>query len=587
MAPRDSSPASVWRLLDLARTEARALALGILFLAVGSAASLAYPLAVRAVVDGALGHAGVLGSGTTAMGRAALLMGVLALVQGAAVGLRAVLFALAGERVVLRLRTELHARILEQEIAFFDETRTGELTSRLTADTQLLQGTVTTSVSIALRNALQATGGLVLLAYTSPSLTLVMLAVVPPVALGAVFYGRRIRGLARRAQEALAAASDIAVESLAGIRTVRAFDAEEAEARRFGAALARTYDVARRRARAGAVFVGAASAGVYAASAVVLWSGGKLVARGELSVGALTSFLVYTLFVALSLGALADVWSELMRGVGAAERVFELMDRRPRVPARGGLAPASCSGRLAFRGVRFAYPGRPETPVLEGVDLEVAPGELVAVVGPSGAGKSTLGALVARLYDPDEGAVLLDGHDLRELDPRWLRRQVGFVWQEPVLFSASVGDNIRYARPGASDADVEAAARTAHAHEFVARLPGGYAAEVGERGVKLSGGQRQRIAIARAVLKDPPLLVLDEATSALDAESERLVRDALDEVAKSRATLVIAHRLSTVIHACRVVVLDRGRIVQSGTHAQLLAENGLYRRLVADQFVAG
>jgi ATP-binding cassette subfamily B protein len=403
---------------------------------------------------------------------------------------------------------------------------------------------------------------------------------------GAVVYGWRIRRLSRQAQDALAGAGEVAEESLAGIRTVRSFDAEEREAGRYGRAVGEVYALARRRASAGGVFMGAAAAGGYLAAAVVLWYGGRLVIEGALTVGALTSFLVYTLIVAFSLGALADLWAGFMRAAGAAERIFELLDRVPAMPPSGGATLDRVEGQVALERVTFAYPSRPDFPVLRGLDLEVAPGEVVALVGASGAGKSTIASLVSRLYDPQEGAVRLDGRDVRELDPRWLRRQVGVVAQEPLLFSATVAENVRYGRPGASDAEVEAAAQAANAHEFVTRFPLGYETPVGERGVQLSGGQKQRIAIARAVLKDPRVLVLDEATSALDAESEALVQEALQRLMRGRTVLVIAHRLSTVAGADRLAVVDGGRVVQLGRHAVLLEQDGPYRRLVDRQFLA-
>jgi len=324
----------------------------------------------------------------------------------------------------------------------------------------------------------------------------------------------------------------------------------------------------------------------FSSVALVFWYGGVLVFDGRLTVGQLTSFLIYTLTVAMSLGALADVWGDFMRAAGAAERVFELIDREPTIPLTGGLTPAKVEGRVEYQDVVFAYPARPDAPVLSGVSLTLAPGEAVALVGHSGAGKSTLSHLLARFYDPSSGCIRLDGRDLRELDPSWLRRQVGVVSQEPLLFSSSIADNIRYGRTDATDAQVEAAARAANAHEFISRFPDGYRTKVGERGVQLSGGQKQRVAIARAVLKDPRLLVLDEATSALDAESEHLVQEALDRLLEGRTTLVIAHRLSTVKSADRVVVLDGGRVVQQGTHATLQGEVGLYRKLLERQFVA-
>jgi len=510
-------------------------------------------------------------------------MVALAVVQGLAVGGRAWLFAVAGERGVKRVRERLFRSLVSQEVAFFDAQRTGDLTSRLSSDTASLQGLLSSQLSMALRNVVQVVGGLALLVYTSPRLTGVMLLVVPAVAIGAVFYGRKIRALAKKYQDALADAGHVAEESLSAIRTVRAFAAEEAEVRRYGEAIERSYQLARTRVGAAAVFMGAASTGVYIAVAVVLGYGGLLVAAGELTAGALTAFLVYTLLIAMGLGTLADIWAEAMRGLGAAERVLDLSERVAAMPIAGGRRLDRVEGRVTLEAVRFHYPTRPEVEVLQGVDLEVARGEVVALVGPSGAGKSTIGALLSRLYDPTSGRVALDGTDLRELDPAWLRAIVGVVSQEPVLFSTSIADNVRYGRPGASDAEVLTAIRAANAEKFVLAFPDGLATKVGERGQQLSGGQKQRIAIARALLKDPRILLLDEATSALDAESEALVQEALTRLMKGRTSVVIAHRLSTVVGADRVVVIDGGRVVEQGPHAALLAQAGIYARLVERQ----
>ena len=571
---------TVRRLAGLLRRELPALAAATLLLTLGAGLALVYPQGIRAIVDGAIA-----GKDPARLVRVALLLGALAVVQGLAVAGRAILFSLAGERGVRRVRERLFASLVSQEVAFFDAARTGELVSRIGTDSASLQGLLSGYLSMALRHAITALGALALLLVTSPRLTALMLLVVPPVAVGAVIYGRKVRALARRYQDALADASHVAEESFSAIRTVRAHVAEPLEAARFGAATEAAYQVARRRAYASSTFMGAASAGVYAAAAAVLGYGGVLVARGELSPGALTAFLVYTLLMAMSLGALADLWAEVMKSLGAAEKVLALVERVPAMPLAGGARPEACRGEVRYEAVQFAYPTRPDAEVLRGVDLTVAAGEVVALVGPSGAGKTTLGALLCRLYDPTTGRVLLDGHDLRELDPGWHRGQMGVVAQEPVLFSTTVEENVRYGRPGATHEQVVEACRWAHAHEFVAAFPEGYGTRVGERGQQLSGGQRQRLAIARAILRDPRILLLDEATSALDAESEGLVRDALARLMRGRTTLVIAHRLSTVAGADRVVVVDGGQVVEVGSHAELLRGAGLYRRLVERQML--
>lgn len=575
------SSVSLRRILRLARPELPRLALGTFFLAVGSAAGLAVPQGIRLIVDQATSP----GRQVSSLDRAAAWLLVVFVIQAVAVALRYTLFSIAGEKVVARLRADLFQRLIEQEIAFFDEKKTGELTSRLSSDTTVLQNAVSVNISMGLRFAATVIGGVALLFYTSPRLTLLMLAVVPPVALGAVAYGRRVRKLSREVQDTLAESSHVAEETLAGIRTVRAFAAERHEADRYREAVNRSFDLARLRVIMASTFMGIASFAAYAAAAAVLWYGGRLVVAGQLTAGGLTSFLVYTLLVAFSLGGLSDLWADFMKASGAAERIFDLLDREPSMPATGGATPDHVEGRVELREVVFHYPSRPDARVLQGIDLAVSPGEVVALVGPSGAGKSTIAALLSRLYDPDSGQVLLDGRDLRDLSPEWLRQRVGVVSQEPTLFGSSIAENIRYGRAGASDAEVEAAARAANAHDFISRFPEGYRTLVGERGVQLSGGQKQRVAIARAVLKDPRILVLDEATSALDAESEHLVKEALDRLMEGRTTLIIAHRLSTVAGADRVMVIDGGQVVQSGPHAALMAEEGMYKRLVERQFV--
>jgi ABC transporter fused permease/ATP-binding protein len=577
-----SRPRQVFRrLLALSRPEWRPLGLGIVFLVIGSAMSLVFPQAIRLLIDGALSK-----GDRSRLTYGALIMVGVAVLQGVSMGMRFALFSITGERIVARLRRDLYQSLLEQEVAFFDERRTGDLMNRLSADTTVLQNAVSANISQGLRNVAMVIGGLALLFYTSPLLTGLMLLVVPPVALGAVTYGRRVRGTSRAVQEALAETASVAEESLGGIRTVRAFVAESMESRRYGVAVDRSFALAKHRAKLMGTFMAVAASAAMSSAAFVLWYGSRLVLEGKMSVGDLTSFLVYTLLVALSLGSVTDLWADMMRSVGAAERIFELLDRVPMIPPSGGLVLPAVAGRVAFESVVFAYPTRSDVPVLRGLDLTIQPGEVVALVGSSGAGKSTIASLLIRLYDPQDGRLRLDGHDLRELDPTWLRQQVGIVAQEPLLFSSSIADNIRYGRANATDAEVEAAARAANAHDFVSRFPQGYATLVGERGVQLSGGQKQRVAIARAVLKNPRLLVLDEATSALDAESEHVVQEALERLMKGRTTLIIAHRLSTVVDANRVLVIDGGRIVQQGSHAALVGQEGLYKRLVERQFMA-
>jgi ATP-binding cassette subfamily B protein len=579
-SPRSRVPLS--RILALARPEVPTLALATVALLIGSGMSLAYPQALRILVDAVLEQ-----SDPSGLDGAAAVLLVLFFVQAVFTALRAWLFTQAGERIVARLRTQVFSRILQQDIAFFDATRTGELTSRLASDTSVLQNTVSVNLSMALRYIVGAIGGVALLLWTSPTLTGVALLVVPVVAAGAALLGRRIQKLSAEVQDALARSNEVAEEAIGGVRTVRSFAAEQAEIKRYGDQVESSYQLAAKRAFAIGTFNGVAGFAGYAAVALVVWYGGRLVLADQMSVGDLTAFLLYTLMVAFSLGAMVGLYSDFMRATGASARVFDLLDQTGPIegtPRATVATPERMRGDVVLDGVAFAYPTRPDAPVLTGLDLHIEPGEVVALVGPSGAGKSTIAALLARMYDPQHGAVRIDGAPISELDPSALRRQIGLVAQEPILFATSIADNIRYGRPTATDDEVRAAAVAANADGFVSAFPEGYQTRVGERGVRLSGGQKQRVAIARALLKDPPILVLDEATSALDAESEHLVQEALERLMQGRTTLIIAHRLSTVRAADRVVVLDGGKVAESGTHDDLIQRRGLYRRLVERQF---
>jgi len=571
---------SLRRIFALARPELKWLIVATLALLGTTGLNLVYPQLVQRIVDGILAE-----GGAEVVNQWAVLLVVLFALTSVLTAVRMYFFTVAGERVVARLRRRLYSSLVNQEVGFFDAHRTGELTNRLAADTTVVQNTATVNISMLLRYAITAMGAVGIMAWTSWRLTLVMLALVPVAAIGAMFYGRVVRRLSRKVQDALARATDVAEETLSSIRTVRAFAQERREVDRYGEEVQTSYELARHRARYNAVFGAIAAFAGYGAISGVLWYGGILLTEDRMTMGELTSFLLYTFTIAFSIAALAGLWQDFMRAVGASERVFELLER-PSELVSGATIPDEVRGRIRFSGVSFHYPTRPDVPVLQGVDLTLEPGEIVALVGPSGGGKSTIAGLLSRFYDPVEGQIRLDDLDLRDLDADWLRGRVGVVAQEPILFATSIAENISYGREGATGAEIVRAAAAANAAEFVTALPEAFDTAVGERGVRLSGGQKQRIAIARALLADPPILVLDEATSALDAESEHLVQDALRRLMKGRTTLVIAHRLSTVRSADRIAVIDQGRIAEIGTHDALYAANGLYRQLVERQLAA-
>jgi ATP-binding cassette subfamily B protein len=556
----------------------------LIFLCLAAATTLALPIAIRRMLD----H-GFQASDSAFINKYFAMMIVMALVLAVASALRYYYVITIGERVVADLRRDVFAHVTRLSPSFFDVNQSGEIVSRLTADTTQLKSAVGATASLALRNTILCLGAVVMMIATSPKLSIMVLAAIPVIVFPLVGFGRSVRQRSRAAQDTLAAASSYAGEVIGAARTLQAFNAEEAARGRYFGAVESAYEAARSAIRSRALLTGVAIALIFGSVVGVLWYGAQSVLAGTMSGGTLGQFLLYSLIAAGSLGTLSEVWGELSQAAGAAERLHELLAEHPAIaaPEMPKALPEPAKGSVTFDDVYFTYPSARTKSALNGLSFTVAHGETVAIVGPSGAGKSTIFSLILRFYDPASGTIRLDGVDIREADPQAVRARIAIVPQDTTIFASSIHDNIAFGTPNASRPVVEAAAEAAQASEFIGRLENGFDTIVGERGVTLSGGQRQRIAIARALLRDAPLLLLDEATSALDAESETLVQKALDGLMRDRTTIVIAHRLATVLKADRILVLDDGRIVEEGTHQSLIQQGGLYAKLARLQFETG
>lgn len=577
--------ASWQRLLGYLRPYRGWMVVALVAMVIGAGLGLVMPLVIGQIVNL------ITGDQALPIAQIALLLGLVAIGQAVAGLIQTYSLTFVGERVVTDLRLAAYQQLQRLDLAFFKQRRTGEITSRITNDVTLIQTTVTTNLATLLQGMIQLVGAVVLMIVVSWQLSGLALVLVPTLVAIAVVFGRWLRRISTTVQDRLADATSVLEETVAGVRVVRSFGREPYEIARFRTAIEATFAAAMKRARVRALFQPAMSLAVWAVLIGMLVIGGYLVSAGLLTPGDLVAFLFYAGMVAGSMGSFAGLFGQVQEALGAVTRVFELLDQQPAVADAPDAIPLPpVQGRVEFHEVSFSYQwaenGQAAPVVLRNFSLAIEPGEMVALVGPSGAGKSTIVSLIPRFYDVQAGSVLIDGYDVRRVQMRSLREQIGIVPQETLLFSGSIRDNIRYGRLDASDADVEAAARMANAHEFICQLPEGYDTPVGERGVRLSGGQRQRIAIARAILKDPRILILDEATSSLDSESERLVQEALERLMAGRTSIVIAHRLSTVQRADRIVVVVAGEVVEAGAHRQLLARGGMYARLYELQFQA-
>lgn len=556
----------------------------LFFLLLAAATTLTLPIAVRRMVD-----KGFSGNDTIFIDNYFTMLVVIAAVLALASACRYYFVIWLGERVVSDIRRDVFAHVTRLSADFFDNAQSGEIVSRLTADTTQIKSAVGATTSMALRNTLLGIGAVIMMVYTSPKLSSLVIGAIPLIIVPIVMFGRAVRRRSRAAQDTLAEATAYASESISAVRTMQAFANGKLVRDRFSKAVDFAFNAARLAVRTRAFLTAMAIFMIFSSVVAVLWYGAQDVLAGEMTPGTLGQFLLYAVFAAGALASLSEVWGELSQAAGAAERIAELLIEEPTIkaPPNPIALEGTLDGNIEFQNLAFSYPSRPDIQILDGFSQSISAGETVAIVGPSGAGKSTIFGLLLRFYDPNDGSVLADGTDIRKFDPEELRQQIAFVPQDTTIFAATAYDNIAYGRPGASRAEIIEAAKAAHAHEFIEKLSEKYDTELGERGVMLSGGQRQRIAIARAILKDAPVLLLDEATSALDAESEKLVQEALDSLMQGRTTLIIAHRLATVLKADRILVMDQGKVVEEGSHSKLVKKNGIYARLAKLQFESG
>lgn len=582
--PASRSVRPLKRLIPYVRRYPHLVIGAIVFLSLAAVTTLTLPTAVRRMIDN-----GFSGQDAGFINTYFSMLFAIAAILALASACRYYFVITLGERVVADIRRDVFAHVTMLSASFYDANRSGEIISRLTADTTQIKSAVGATTSVALRNLILCLGAGVMMFITSPKLSGLVLAAIPLIVFPMVGFGRKVRKRSRLAQDTLAEAMTFAGEAIGATRTLQAFNTEKAAQSRFSAAVDVAFNAARSSILARSILTGFAIAMAFGSVVAVLWYGAQSVLAGELTPGRLGQFLLYSVFAAGSLGALSEVWGELSQAAGAAERLGELLDEVPEIrsPSSPVALPLPPRGDIRFDHVRFSYPARPDMPALKDLDFHVRPGETVAIVGPSGAGKSTLFSLILRFYDADSGQVLVDGVEVRKADPSDVRARIAVVPQDVTIFAGSVGDNIAYGRIGATRDEIEAAAKAAQAHEFITALDRGYETSVGERGITLSGGQRQRVAIARAILRDAPILLLDEATSALDAENETLVQKALEGLMTDRTTIVIAHRLATVLKADRILVMENGAIVEEGTHASLVGKNGLYAKLARLQFELG